>query len=125
VSERLELVTDFAQLREGMIVALRCPFHPPHHRGMLLGFKVGWVSGSVAAGTDERNGAARYAIDPDQYDHPQNVAVTAELVAAKHVYRVVDGLDDRAYAEDLAVDQTLAAIRAHQRQRVKVTGDAK
>ena len=94
--ERLELVTDFATLRAGMIVVYRpCQDCGGSHRGMLLRFYEGPMH-------DPSNRSVKFLdrgwiLAPKTYcppDDPSDDCIGTQAVSRGAVYRVIDGLED-------------------------------
>lgn len=114
--ERLELVTDFAALGPGMLVVMkRCLWCPSNHRGMLTMFKPA-NDGFLRVPSGERFKEARWLFEPqprrDGVHHDGRVLViSAGAVAEGRIYRVVDGLDPEADAEQETKD-SVAILQA-------------
>jgi hypothetical protein len=111
--ERLELVTDFASLRAGMLVVLKpCPVPMCSvrvHRGMLV------AQSSEIVGVSLTRGGLGYAssawsIAPTWHSHEE--AITPAAVAWRILFRVVDGLDPAADAATDRVTKVAAQVRA-------------
>lgn len=88
VQERLVLVTDFAQLRAGMIVVVECE-ECGMERTMLLG-----LSTCDDPDYPEELGRNGWEVAPSfPCDRDANSLITAGTVAYGIVYRVLDGLE--------------------------------
>lgn len=84
--ERLELVTDFAQLRAGMIVVVKpCGLCSRQHRGML--FK---IHSSLSRDLDGTPCLALWELVPTAHSR---VAICHHATDKRRVYRVLDGLE--------------------------------
>lgn len=110
--ERLELVTDFASLRAGMIVVVKPCSCGKAVRGMLVEFRrdgeISSKGGRVPA--DAWLTEPGHGCGPWRFPH----VVSTRTVADRRVYRVVDGLDPEADKETARND----AIAAHVHARV-------
>lgn len=96
--ERLELVTDFASLRAGMIVVIRaCGWcEGADHRGLLVRPWGPHVSNSPTRGPERVDAAWEVAPRPVGGGHTLPLIVSARAVEMRRVFRVVDGLDPAA-----------------------------
>lgn len=83
--ERLELVTDFASLRMGVIVVGECWYCERRHRGMLIRFL---------------DSHPRWEMAPNPHPEFSRVVISVECVRVRRVWRVVDGLEDPAETRD-------------------------
>lgn len=111
--ERLELVTDFATLKAGMLVVVKpCPMCGRAPRSMLSEF--------VSADALDRSRRARATSD-SWLSLPGHVcsgnrlpyALDARAVRGGIVYRVVDGLDPAADEGAAVADEMCARVRAN------------
>jgi len=89
--DEVELVTDFAQLRSGMIVwAKPCRWCGGQHRAMLTRFKISGACLTTDMGVVEDE--PRFELHPASRCSSSGSSLSARSVAAGIVYRVVDPL---------------------------------
>jgi hypothetical protein len=94
-NEEVELVTDFASLRAGIVVWCKpCRWCGGQHRGMLLRFK---ISGSACLPEGGRSvNEPRFDVEPMSPCSFSGSSLSARSVEAGVIYRVVDPLLDAA-----------------------------
>lgn len=99
--EQLRLVTDFGELREGVtVVVTRCGHCAGRHRGMLIKRH----SGVLACDSGV------WETGPLFHERPK-VGVCAHFVEDRIVFRVLDGLDAKRDARELAELERAAILR--------------
>lgn len=111
--ERLELVTDFASLRAGMIVVVKtCVWCGGDHRAMLMS-KSGHIPGRWPDGTIiVCDGWFGVPEQPPATHGGKLRLVSQRTVADRRVFRVVDGLNPAADTKAWAFCSTAARLLA-------------